>query len=82
MRSMNTWDLPGGPVVNNPPSSAGNAGSIPDQGAKILHTSEQFSLSERCNPTQPKINKIFRKRIMNKNGSGRGDRMVGGKADW
>ena len=49
VRSMITWDLPGGPVVNNPPSSAGNAGSIPDQGAKILHTSEQFSLSERCN---------------------------------
>ena len=44
VRSMNTWDLPGGPVVNNPPSSAGDTGLIPDQGAKILHTSEQLSL--------------------------------------
>ena len=26
------WDLPGGPIVKNPPASAGDAGSIPDLG--------------------------------------------------
>ena len=29
-------DFPGGPVVRNPPSNAGDAGSIPGQGTKIL----------------------------------------------
>ena len=28
-------DLPGGPVVENPPHNAGDAGSVPGQGAKI-----------------------------------------------
>ena len=28
-------DSPGGPVVKNPPSSAGGEGLIPDQGTKI-----------------------------------------------
>ena len=31
------WDFPGGPVVRTLPSSAGGAGSIPGQGAKIPH---------------------------------------------
>ena len=31
------WDFPGGPVVKNPPSNAGDSGSIPDWGTKILH---------------------------------------------
>ena len=30
-------DFPGGPVVKNPPCNAGDAGSIPGQGAKIPH---------------------------------------------
>ena len=30
-------DFPGGPVVKTLPSSAGGVGSIPSQGAKILH---------------------------------------------
>ena len=29
------WDFPGGPVVKNPPSNAGDAGSIPGQRTKI-----------------------------------------------
>ena len=28
-------DLPGGPVVKNPPSNAGDAGSLPGRGTKI-----------------------------------------------
>ena len=30
-------DVPGGPVVNISPSSAGSVGSIPGQGAEIPH---------------------------------------------
>ena len=33
----NSWDFPGGPVVKTSRSNAGGAGSIPGQGAKILH---------------------------------------------
>ena len=29
------WDFPGGPVIENPPSNAGDAGLIPGQGTKI-----------------------------------------------
>ena len=35
-------DLPGGPAVKNPPSSAGG-GTIPARGTKILHAAEQPS---------------------------------------
>ena len=43
----NTWnrDFPGGPVVKNPPSSAGDAGSIPGRGTKISHATGQLSPS-------------------------------------
>ena len=30
-------------MVKNPPSNAGDAGSIPDQGTKIAHAMEQLS---------------------------------------
>ena len=41
----NMWDLPGGPVVKNPPcDNAGDPSSIPDWGTKIPHSSEQLSL--------------------------------------
>ena len=30
-------DFPGGPMVKNPPSKAGNMGSIPGRGTKIPH---------------------------------------------
>ena len=32
--------FPGGPVVKSSPSSAGAAGSVPDQGTKIAHASQ------------------------------------------
>ena len=35
-------DLPGGPVVRNPPSNAGDTGSIPGGGTKIPHASGQL----------------------------------------
>ena len=37
------WNFPGGPVVKNPPSNAGDAGSIPGWGAKIPHATGQLS---------------------------------------
>ena len=39
-----TGDFPGGPVVKNPPSNAGDTGSIPGQGTKIPHAVGQMSL--------------------------------------
>ena len=39
----NNRDLPGGPVVKNPPSNAGDAGSIPGQGTEIPHATGQLS---------------------------------------
>ena len=44
-RYMEEWrELPGGPVVKNLPSSAGDVGSIPDQGTKIPHAVGQLNL--------------------------------------
>ena len=37
-------DFPGGPVVKNPPSNAGDAGSISGQGTKIPQAAGQLSL--------------------------------------
>ena len=37
-------DFAGGLVVKNPPASAGDVGSIPGWGAKILHVVGQLSL--------------------------------------
>ena len=36
-------DFPGGPVVKNLPSSAGNTGSSPGRGTKIPHAAGQVS---------------------------------------
>ena len=36
-------DFPGGPVVKNPPSNAGDVSSIPGQGTKIPHAEGQLS---------------------------------------
>ena len=44
-------DFPGRPVVKNPPSSAGDARSIPGQGTKIPHAAGQLSL--RAATTEP-----------------------------
>ena len=45
------WDFPGGPVVKNLPSNAGDVGSIPGQGTKIPHAIGQ--LSPRAATTDP-----------------------------
>ena len=37
-------DFPGGPVVKNPPSYAGDVDSTPDQGNKITHAVGKLSL--------------------------------------
>ena len=37
------WHFPAGPVVKNPPSNAGDVGSIPSQGTKISHAVGQLS---------------------------------------
>ena len=60
-------DFPSGSVVENPPSNAGDTGSIPGRGTKILHAAGHLSLSALtresshacCNkePVQPKIKK-------------------------
>ena len=46
-----TGDFPGSPVVKNPPSNAGDAGSIPSQGTKIPCAAGQ--LSPRAATTEP-----------------------------
>ena len=38
-------DFPSGPVVKNSPCNAGDSGSIPGWGTKILHAVEQLSPS-------------------------------------
>ena len=45
------WDFPGGPVVKNPPSNAGKAGSIPGRGTKIRPAAGQ--LSQCATTTEP-----------------------------
>ena len=54
VKSIRTWDFPGGPVVRTLPSSAGGAGSIPGRGAKIPHA------------LRPKDQNIEQKRCCNK----------------
>ena len=51
-RRGGTWDFPGGPVVKNPPSNAGDTGSIPGWGTKIPHATGQLNLCalEPCTP--------------------------------
>ena len=41
---MSPGDLPGGPVVKNLPSNAGNLGVIPGWGTNSLHAAGQLSL--------------------------------------
>ena len=43
MSKSNERDFPGGPVVKNPPSNAGDTGSIPGWGTKIPHAAGQLS---------------------------------------
>ena len=43
IKRLDIWDFPGGPVVKNPPSNAGDAGLIPGWGTKIPHAAGQLS---------------------------------------
>ena len=45
------WDFPGGPVVKNPPSNAGDTGSIHSQGTKNPRAAGQLSPS--ASTTEP-----------------------------
>ena len=42
-KNNRSWDFPGGPVVKNPPSNAGDMGSIAGQGTKIPHAMGQLT---------------------------------------
>ena len=44
-------DFPAGPVVKNPPSTAGDVGSVPGRGTKIPRAAGQLS---RCTTTEPR----------------------------
>ena len=44
MYDVEARDFPGGPVVKNPPSNAGDKGSVPGWGTKIPHATGQLSL--------------------------------------
>ena len=52
---MYIWDFPGGLVVKNLPSNAGDAGSIPGGGTKIPCATGQLSpcATTREKPTRP-----------------------------
>ena len=51
-----TRDFTGGPVVKNPPSSAGDMGSIPGRGTKIPHAAGQVSpVPQLLSPRAPQL---------------------------
>ena len=51
LKNFYSQDFPGGPVVKDPPSNAGDVGSIPSQGTKIPQATGQ--LSPRTTTTEP-----------------------------
>ena len=56
---MSRWDVSGGPVVRNSPSSVGDVYWVPGQGTKITHASwpktQNIKQKEYCN----KFNILF-----------------------
>ena len=54
-RKQTYGDFPGGPVIKNPPSNAGDMASIPGRGTKIPHAMGQ--LSPRTTAREPKHRK-------------------------
>ena len=54
---MEIRDFPGDPVVKNPPSNAGDAGSIPVWGAKVPRAAGQLSLRTAPKTQHSLINK-------------------------
>ena len=63
IKSSNSRDFPGGPVVETLPSNAGSAGSILGQGAEIPHVlqpkSQNINQMQYCN----KFNKDFKVKV-------------------
>ena len=63
-------DFPGGPVVKNPPSHAGDSGSIPGQGTKIPHAAGQLNpcvpqlLSSCASTREPTGRKLQSSRVL------------------
>ena len=55
-------DFPGSPVVKNLPCNAGDIGSIPGQGAKILHATEQLSLHAATTKPEPHTRESVRRK--------------------
>ena len=51
IKNRHDGDFPGGPVVQNLPSNAGDTGLIPGRGTKIPHAAGQLSL--RAATTEP-----------------------------
>ena len=60
------WHFPGGPMIKTSPTNAGNAGSIPGQGAKNWHaqaellspkatTKESLHMAQQGRPSAAKI---------------------------
>ena len=43
IKILKTWDFPGGPVVKNLPSNAGDVGAIPRRETKIPHAVGQLN---------------------------------------
>ena len=48
LKKSKHWNFPGGPVVKNQPSNAGDEGSVPGRGTKIPHA--MGLLSPRITP--------------------------------
>ena len=60
-KKTQSWDFPGGPVVKNQPSNAGDVGSIPGQGTKIPHAAGQLSLCATTTELAPQLEPTCRK---------------------
>ena len=48
------WDFPGDPVVENPPASAEDMGSIPDWGRSRMPRGNEVHVPQRLRPTGPR----------------------------
>ena len=55
---LSKQDFPGGPVVKNPPSNAGDVGSILGQGTKIPHALEQLRPDAAPPPKKKPLRKV------------------------
>ena len=56
LKKSKHWNFPGGPVVKNQPSNAGDEGSVPGRGTKIPHASGPLGPSTtdpKCNNERP-----------------------------